>query len=147
MQTSEIRYADESGSRLLYEELEFIARVAARADPRELRAFQEYGKGRPIDIVRKIRPMLGSVSRRGFPSILQSDATLGQIVDKARGENGPLAPRAQRVDESNKCTRPFHHGERSRAGEWAQIDPQELRRMVRDASKIVCEVSHRVNGQ
>ncbi len=133
IQTLEIRFADEDGSRLLEEDLLFIARVTARADLQELRAFLERGGGKPIDIVRKIRPVLEAAFRRAYPEIVTSTMMLGKILEIARRGQGPLGKWSAVLEELNEYTRQYHHGEDTHDGEWPPIDSRELRSQVQKA--------------
>ncbi len=136
----EIRQSDALGSLLREEQLEFIARVTTRADLEELRSFLERGNGKNIDIARKIRPVLEATCRRKYRGSVEITDTLGAIVSKAKQSNSPLAPWASDLDELNKYTRHFHHGDDWSGEGLPMIDTRELRAMVEKALRVVNEM-------
>ena len=111
------------------------------ADLRELEAFALHNEGDPVDVKRKLRPVLEHHLRAAYSTSFTSTMlTLGRMTDMIR-EGGPSHPAASLLEslvEINEYSRTSHHGEDPVRTSSTRIDPDELLPYVQDTLQIVC---------
>ena len=119
-------------------DIERAVQARYRADMETLQRFYSDGVGAPMDVIRKIRPVLEGFCRTLCPTQFGEQDMMGTIVTRIReaGAAHTLAGIADDLDELNIYCRRYHHGEgRNPAAE--PIDDAELQDYVRRALRIV----------
>ena len=99
-------------------DIEAALQTAYSADRRILTDFYHDNKGNPRTVVQKIRPVLETHTKRLSAGVLRDTDTLGVITGKIRdeGDEHPLFPVCDDLDELNIYTRRYMHGENVNAG-------------------------------
>jgi hypothetical protein len=94
----------------------------------DLQTYVTNGAGALIDIVRKMRVVLETYCCTTYPTSLQSNEWLGDMVGKIRtgGASHPATALYSELDQINDYTSQYHHGEDMEDVTPDQIDPDEL---------------------
>ncbi len=109
-------------------------------DMDDLQTFLSEGKGKPEDLIRKMRVVLETHCWTTFPNCFKAgNDWLGTIVQKIRvsGEQHPAQALYVALDQINDYTGDYHHGENRSDATPSQIDRQELAGYVRRTLRIV----------
>jgi len=119
-------------------DIEVAVQARYKAELAVLSNYYNLSHGDPRDVVQKIRPVLEAFCRNLFPSKFPDGDTLGVIAGKIQQE-GPtfmLAAIFPRIDELNRYTRRYHHGENPNAASET-ISDTELKGYVEKTLDIV----------
>ena len=104
----------------------------------DLQAFLTNGEGKPLDVIKKMRPVLESHCRNANPGFFSETDWLGDILVKVRegGDDHPLQPIYDELGEINEYTKRFHHGAGKKEPSTVPIDSTELTGFVKRTLRI-----------
>lgn len=113
-----------------------VGRIAAEIT--DLQAYLTNNEGKPVDITKKLRPVLEDHCRRTYHGSFDDHDTLGAIIRKIRdgGELHPAHDIYEELDTINDYTAPFHHADSATVRTTDQIDKSELDNFVRRTLRI-----------
>jgi hypothetical protein len=107
------------------------------ANRRVLQSFHLHHKGRPRDVIQKLRPVLETHMQRVAPQLLGGVKGLGNMLGKVREANSPpiLVDAYADIDDINTYTRRYMHGE-GRNPDGEPVHTTELEGMVAKVLEI-----------
>ena len=119
-------------------DIEKAVQARYRADIDTLQRFFSLGKGIPMDVIQKLRPLLEGYCRNLYPTQFGEQEMMGSIVGKIRtaGAAHSLYPIVDDFDELNMYCRRYHHAENPNAA-TEPIDDTELQGYVKRTLSLV----------
>ena len=105
----------------------------------DLKAYRTNNEGNPLDIAKKIRPVLEDYCRRAYYECLGDTDTLGEILRKIRDGGDQHAAYAiyGELETINEYAKSFHHAESVALTTAPTIDSSELSRFVQRTLKVI----------
>lgn len=109
------------------------------AEITDLKAYLTNNEGKPLDIAKKLRPILEDHCRRTYHGSFHDHDSLGAIIRKVRdgGEQHPAHDIYGDLDAINEYTAPFHHADLAAVPTADQIDKPQLECFVKRTLRIV----------
>lgn len=122
-------------------DIEESTRGDYQRDQTALQAFSNEGVGEPIDIVRKIRPVMEGYLRHHFPGCFRDDQWLGDFIEVIRTAEtanpaSALLPQLEEIEDINEYSKRYHHPQ-DQAGDVEPINDGELTNFVRRVLRLV----------
>ncbi|GAB3129032.1 AAA family ATPase [Novispirillum itersonii] len=108
------------------------------AEITDLQAYLTNNEGKPLDIAKKMRPVLEDHCRRVYYGYFGDQDTLGEIMRKTRdgGDQHPAHHIYEELDVINEFTAPFHHADLAAVPTADQIDKTQLDSFVRRTLRV-----------
>lgn len=109
------------------------------AEITDLKEYHTSNEGKPLDIVKKLRPVLEDYCRQAHHNYFDEHDTLGEILRKIResGDQHPAHDIYNELNAINEYTAPFHHADWSAGLNASLIDKPQLDSFVRRTLRIV----------
>lgn len=130
-------HGEQQGSKIVPLDLERATRGRTATDIDHLMAYYNSGVGESLDIIRKMRAVLETFVRTSYPANFAEGQWLGEMVKQIR-ETGDTHPAYHLYDKLNEIndSAPYHHGENTTDATPDQIDPVELKGLVKRTLRI-----------
>ncbi len=130
-------HGEQQGSKIVSLDLERATRGRTATDIDHLMTYYNSGVGEALDIIRKMRVVLETFLRTSFPANFTDGQWLGEMVKQIR-ETGDTHPAHHLYDKLNEIndSAPYHHGENMTEATPDQIDPVELKGLVKRTLRI-----------
>lgn len=130
-------HGEQQGSKIVPIDLDRATRGRTATDIDHLLVYYNSSVGEPLDIIRKMRVVLETFLRTSYPTNFTESQWLGEMVKLIReaGESHPAHHLYDKLNEINDSA-PYHHGEDTTDATPDQIDPVELKGLVKRTLRI-----------
>lgn len=126
------------GCKLMPWAIEHACAGRITAEITDLQAYLTNNEGKPLDIAKKMRPVLEDHCRRAYHGCFGDQDTLGEIMRKTRdgGDQHPAHDIYDELEVINEFTAPFHHADLAAVPTADQIDKTQLANFVRRTLRV-----------